>query len=774
MNLPRLLLRLLLGRRLPITTGTLAVPGIRQPVTIRRDRFGVPYIEAQTDADAWYGLGFCQGQDRAFQVEMLLRITRGTLAELVGGAGLPIDRLSRRIGFHWAAHRHLEVLDPDSREGIAAYARGLTDGAHLGCPKPAHEFALLRTRPTPVEAVDVLANMVYVGFSLSAWTAKLARLLILRQDGPDALRALDHGDLDWMPATQPVGVPSGPALDRLGQDLARMAELLGAGAASNNWAVAASRSATGRPILANDPHLPAMLPAPWYLVHLRTPDWVIRGGAFVGSPTISAGHNDVAAWGVTAGFGDNIDLFLEQVGEDGCSVLEGDRYVPCTVLRETIQVKGQAPVIEDVLITPRGPIISPVLDGEVGAISMRATWMAPMASAGPLHIPRVRSFADFRAAMGASPITSVNMVYADTSDTVGWQLVGAVPRRGAGWGVLPLPGWDPAFHWQDGPLPFEEMPHLSNPETGFVATANNKPTAGRGGPYLGSDWADGYRLARIVEVLQGRTDWDLAGMQRLQLDEVCLPWREMREAVLAAPAATDEARVALELLREWDGVVAAGSAGAAVYEAFLAEMRARLARAKAPNAFAWAVGRGFHPLLPRSHFGMRQMGLLVQLVREQPDGWFERPWPDEVASVLGSAVRWLQTRVSPSPARWAWGRVRPLRLVHSLAARRPLDKVFNRGPIPRGGDGETVAQTGRQYTDLRVNPTVIANLRMVVDVGNWEESRFVLAGGQSGNPLSPHYADQFALWQRGEALALPWSEEAVQAAAHRVLRLVPE
>jgi penicillin amidase len=415
-----------------------------------------------------------------------------------------------------------------------------------------------------------------------------------------------------------------------------------------------------------------------------------------------------------------------------------------------------------------------VLDGEVGAISMRATWMAPMPSDGALQLPRVRSFADFRAAMAASPIASVNMLYADTADTVGWQFVGAVPRRGAGWGVLPLPGWDPSFHWQDGPLPFDELPHLSDPEAGFVATANNKPTAGQDGPYLGSDWVDGYRLARIVEVLQGRTDWDLEGMQRLQLDEVCLPWREMREAVLAAPAATDEARVALELLREWDGVVAADSAGAAVYETFVVEMRARMARAKAPNAFAWAMTRGFHPMLPWSYFGIRQMGLLVQLLREQPGGWFERPWPDEVADALGSAVCWLRATVSPSPARWAWGQVRPLRLVHSLAARWPLDRMFNLGPVPRGGDHETVAQTGRQLTDLRANPTFIANLRMVVDVGNWEENRFVLAGGQSGNPLSPHYADQFALWQQGEALTLPWSDEAVQAATHRVLRLVPE
>jgi penicillin amidase len=290
---------------------------------------------------------------------------------------------------------------------------------------------------------------------------------------------------------------------------------------------------------------------------------------------------------------------------------------------------------------------------------------------------------------------------------------------------------------------------------------------------LGVDWADGYRQARIVEVLQARTDWDLAGMQALQLDELCLPWREMRSAVLSAPVHTPEAHLARDLLERWDGVVAADSVGAAVYQAFLAEMRVALTHAKAPRAVRWAMARGFHPLLARSYFGARQMGLLVQLLREQPAGWFEHPWPYVIAGALDGAVRWLQTEFGAGPEPWAWGRVRPLRLVHPLAARRPLGRIFNLGPVPRGGDGQTVSQTGRLLSDLRANPPAIANLRVVLDVGHWEDNRFVLAGGQSGNPFSPHYDDQFALWQRGEALTLAWSEEAIHEATQAELRLLP-
>jgi penicillin amidase len=317
------------------------------------------------------------------------------------------------------------------------------------------------------------------------------------------------------------------------------------------------------------------------------------------------------------------------------------------------------------------------------------------------------------------------------------------------------------------------MPHLADPEIGFVATANAKPTLEGEGPFLSVDWVDGYRQARIVEALKARQDWDLINVLALQVDEVSIPWRELRDAVLALHVGVDDARQALTMLEEWDGVISAGSPAASVFEFFVAEMVQRIARAKAPRAAQWALGKGFTPLVPRNMFTGRRIGHLVRLVREQPLGWFERSWQEEMADGLAAAFRALRERHGADPNRWAWGRVRPLTLQHSVGGQAPLDRVFNLGPFAWGGDGNTVAQTAVNPADPTANPRYIASLRMVVDVGDWEESRFVLPGGQSGNPVSPHYDDQLALWQRGEGVPIAWSPEKVVQASRTLLRLEP-
>ena len=274
------LFQLCLGRRIPIVSDTLQAPGIAQPVTIRRDRHGVPYIEAATDSDAWYGLGFCQGQDRAFQLEMLLRLAQGTLSALIGPGGLAIDRLSRRIGFWRLAQQQVGALDPATRQMFAAFARGVTEGARIGCKRPAHEFALLGAKPTPYRAVDVLANLKFIAFRVSFWSAKLTRWIVLREDGQEALTALGNADAVRMPVevlvgalgeadalrrpvVVPVEAPAGAAIARLAQDAIHLSQALGEGGASNSWALDSSRTATKRPLLANDPHLAPTLPPPW-------------------------------------------------------------------------------------------------------------------------------------------------------------------------------------------------------------------------------------------------------------------------------------------------------------------------------------------------------------------------------------------------------------------------------------------------------------------------------------------------------------------------------
>jgi penicillin amidase len=774
MNVPRFLFRLVFGRRLPITTGTLAVTGIEGPVLIQRDKYGIPYIEAEKDDDAWYGLGFCQGQDRSFQIEGLLRASRGTLAELTGREFLSMDRLCRRIGFRHAAEKQLEVLDDKTRQTLEAFARGVTDGSKIGCRRKAHEFSLLRTKPTPFLPTDVLAITKLMSFNLASnWDAELARLKILLEGNEEILAALDPTYPEWLPVTDPPGARAGRAADCLSEDLAHYFATVRHACGSNNWAIAPGRTATGRPILANDPHLPSSLPSFWYLAHVHTPNFNVGGASLVATPVFPVGHNDVAAWGITVGLVDNTDLFIEEIGPDGRSVRQGDSFIPCEVRLETIHVKDAGTKEEEVLLTPRGPIISPAFKDEEVTLSIAATWLAPRPLNGLLDVYQARNFEQFRRAFRHWPFLSLNLVYADTSGTIGWQLAGETPKRRKGWGTIPLHGWDPEVGWEDEPVPFDDMPYLVNPETGFVATANNQPIQEGREPFLGVDWLDGYRQARIVEVLQSRRDWDLRSMQNLQRDQQSIPWREMRNIVLAIPATNDETRQGLALLESWDGVVGADSSAATVFELFVVEMIQRIAEAKAPQAYKWVLGSGLTPLEYSTFFLIRRVGHLVRVLREQPEGWFQRSWPGEIADALTTVIRHLRKKYGRNPDEWAWGQVRPLALIHPVGERRLFNKVFNLKPFPWGGDSNTIGQATGPLSEPTKNPEVIASLRMVVDVGNWEESRFALPSGQSGNPLSPHYDDLLPFWKRGDGVPIAWSPEQVARLTKFTLQLVP-
>jgi penicillin amidase len=773
-NLARLLLRLFLGRRLPLTRGSRTVAGLRAPLRIHRDRWGIPCIEAGDDTDACFGMGFCHGQDRTFQLELLVRLIRGTLAELIGPMALPADRLSRRIGFRRSAQQQWPLVPSDLQEKIEAYARGVNAAHAAGLPRRPHEFVLLRNQPSTWEPADSLGVVNVISFTLCCnWDVELARLHILEKDGPEAVRALDPSYPEWLPATAPPGQPAGPGLDRLLEDLAVFLAAARIGGGSNNWAVAGSRTTTGRPILANDPHLTAALPAHWYLLQARTPTWAVAGASFLGGPAVLAGHNGHAAWGVTAACVDNTDLFVEQIGPDSASIRQGDGFVPCPVREETIAVRGEAAVTERVLVTPRGPIITPAVVSPGRALSLRATWLDARPYDGLLRLQWMRSFDELRRGLGPWPASSQNIAYADVTGAVGWKIVGQAPVRRKGKGILPMPGWDPEVGWEDDLIPAAEMPHLLNPECGFVATANNRPLPEGIGPYLGNDWMDGYRVAAIARNLAARRDWDVAAMQRLQMDQQALAWEDMRTAILAASDADPDTRIALELLRAWDGRVSVESTAAAVYELFLAEMIRRVAQTKAPRSADYAMGGRVSPLAAYNFFCYRRTGHLARLLRLQPKGWFSRSWPDEVADSLAAAVRLLRSRHGADSSSWGWGHIRPLTMHHPLGRGWLLSRIFNLDPVPYGGDADVINQGAALPLDPLGNVDNIASIRLVIDVGDWSASRFALPGGQSGNPLSPHYDDLFTLWLRGEGVAIPWTPDEVRAAARQTLELLP-
>ena len=755
----------LLGRRLAVTEGSLSVAGLASPVTVRRDRYGIPHVHAESDDDAFFALGFCHGQDRSFQLEILLRAARGTLAELVGETLLPVDRMARRIGFARAARAQLAALGQRERGALERYAAGVNAG-RAGRRRP-HELALLRQAPAEWTAADALGALGLVSFGLAGnWDMELGRLRVLERDGAEALRAVDPAYPSWLAVTAAPGHPAGTAVDRLAQDVSELAALVGGGG-SNNWALAGGRTASGRPLVANDPHLSPTLPAFWYLIHLSTPEWSVAGASVVGAPGVAVGHNDVVGWGVTNSGADVVDLYLEDdlgAALSGASGDGGAADAAVEVLEERIAVRGGDEVVERVVITPRGPIVSPA-DADGPAVSMRATYLEEIPLAAVLDAPRSASWTELRDHFADWPGAPLNLVGADASGAIGWKVVGRVPRRPGPSGLLPQPASAPAW---EGRIPAAEMPGLDDPAEGFVATANNKPVRDGEGPWIGADWMDGYRVHRISEALAEREDWDVDAVLTLQRDVRSLVWRDMRESVLSAPREDPTVRRAVDLLAAWDGEMAADSGPAALFSLFVAELTRRAAAARAPRSVEWALGRGSSPIVPWTYVGLRQAGHVAGLLRERPEGWFEDGWDAAIARALAAALADLESAGSP-----AWGALRPLTLRHPLGARGLFAPAFDLGPIPYGGDTNTVSQASNPPLDPTGDPLYVATLRVVWDVGDWDRSRVSLAGGQSGNPLSPHYCDLFDRWRQGEAVPLPFSEPAVAEATVSTLRLDP-
>ena len=763
-----------LGKRRPTVSGTLRVPGIDREVTIRRDTWGIPFIEATDEAHAWFGQGFCQGQDRAFQLEFLRRVGQGTLSEVIGPKGLPIDRLSRRIGFQQSSEEQYAMVGEDVRGDVDAYVRGINAGIQFGLKHRPHELALLRSKPGTFEATDAVNVAKLISFAMASnWDSELARLKVLSADGPEALEALDITYPEWLQVSSEYGLPAGQAADRLAEDVHIFQHSVGLATASNNWVVSAERSASGRPLIAHDPHLPATLPCAWYISHVKTPERTVTGANFVGTPGFAIGYNQFASWGVTAGHIDNSDLFIHEIGPDGCSVRRGDSFLPCQVRTETIKVRGKSPVVEQVLVTHQGPIISPALDGDHAALSLKATWLEKRTARGLLHLHHLRNFDDLRTIMRDWPGVSTNLLYGGTDGEIGWQLAGEAPVRKKGWGTIPLPASDPEVGWEDQGVPFEDMPHRRNPDCGFFATANNKPQPDGEGPFLGADWFEGYRQSRIVELLAERDDWTIEDFKRIQLDTFSVPWREIRPILQEVSATDHRAERALELLNAWDGHVSSDSVPGTVFELFLAEMIQRVVKAKAPSAAQWALGKGFVEIAPQSTIAFRRVGHLVRLLETKPPGWFDRGWLPEISDALSCVVRSLEESHGYNPDGWAWGVVRGTTLIHPVGETKPMDRVFNLGPVPSHGDTNTIHVSGVDPNDPTGNAIGVPTLRMAVEVGAWDNNYWVLAGGQSGNPLSPHYSDHFERWAVGEAIQVPFTAKAVMTAKMKSMTLVP-
>lgn len=774
----------LLGKRLTSHDGRHVV-GCRRTVQLRRDGYGVAYIDAQDEADAWFGLGFCHGQDRAGQMELTWRLTRGLLSQVLGSAGLPIDRAIRLIGVHRAATAQAELLDADTHDQLRAYTAGLNAALQSRELPRSHEHTLLRCEPSRWEPRDVVAfGLLMCCFLPSNWDVELARLIILTRDGEEAVSSLDPTWREDLPLTHPPGKHAGPASNLfVARDLEALRSFIGESGGSNAWAVHASKSALGKALMCNDPHLPAALPNLGYLARVKCPAFTVGGVSIAGIPAFITGHNEHAAWGSTSAQVDNADLFLEELSEDGQRVREREGWTRCFEHVEEIPVKGAPAVSLRVLRTQRGTIVARTGDddasiyepvptvGRSNALSFAATWLQTRPTRALLGFHHVKSFEQFREVCAKSAGCAYSLIYADR-EAVGWVLAAEVPKRKSGFGSVPLAGWEWDVGW-DGVVPSDELPWSVNPPGGFVCCANNKPVADEpNGVFLGHDFLDGFRQRRIAEQLASRDDWNVERMAELQVDLQSLPFADVREKLLALQPTNADAARALELLAAWDGKLSGDSAGASVYELFVAALNRHICEIKAPNSYQWASGKGVMKLIPGTCLNARRASFVTRLIREQPAGYFSE-WEPALLAALTEAVQTLTQKFGPKSSDWAWGDIRPLTLRHRFGDKKPLDQVFNVGPLRGYGDGTTVNQAGFEFWNPLRHSTVTAHLRSVMVVGDWGASRFVVLGGQSGNPLSAHYADLVPLHQAGQGVPVHWDDEAVRRHTVHQLTLSP-
>jgi penicillin amidase len=773
-------------RPLPRRSGRVRVPGMSRDVEVVVDTWGVPHVYASTLTDAVRAQGYLHAQDRLWQLELNRRVVAGRLAEVVGEVALPLDRWMRTLSLRHVAEQEPALLRPETTTLLQAYADGVN--ARIGEGRLPVEFTLLRHRPEPWSVVDSISWVKMMALTLSVnWESEIVRARIIDAIGPDLAAELEPGYARGMPFVVADGVDfsfigeSALARSAAAEQISGPVAVDGLG--SNNWAVHGSRTASGKPLLANDMHLGLTVPAIWYENHLVTPEFEVTGVSFPGLPGVVSGHNGHVAWGYTNGFADVQDLYVEHLRRDGDRIEYefAGQWHPADVRSETIRVKGGVSEVEQVVTTGHGPIINSLAPDHAGEQPLALRWTAhePNAMVEVLFdMNRAQSCAQMRDVLRGWHTPVQNVVYADVHGTIAHSYPGRIPVRAAGDGRTPVPGWTGEYEWT-GFVPYDELPHQQNPPSGYLATANNRVVDDRYPHWLGADFVTGNRALRIVEMLEQSESVDVATFRTMQLDQVS-PSARLTAAALRGLAADDPAvDEALRMMADWDGTLGSDSPQAAIYAVFSTTLARRLLRPHLGDVTELYTGKGITPVLAEtSILGERCREWLDATLDDASSHWWGSDdgatRESQIVAAMTETVAELTRRFGADPVRWRWGRLHSLTLRHVLGSQAPLDRVFNRGPYPMGGDGDTIwnAQVARH------DPTADAVMvgppfRFIADLADLGQSRGQLMPGQSGQVGSPHYADGIGPWLRGDYHPMVTDRTAVDGNAEARFTLVP-
>lgn len=758
---------LALRTSLPVNDGRLTIAGMHGDVTISRDADGVPTITAANDDDLSFGLGFVHAQDRLFQMELQRRYGAGRLAELFGAAAVPLDTQMRVLGLYRAAEAAFASLSPAVKSGIEAYGAGVNAAvANRGLLLPP-EFLLLRFKPEPWKPADTLVWGKLMDFQLGGnYRGELLRARLAQTVSADDMAFLYPEYPKDAPHTLASMLPlyRRLPLDRL---YALLPRAMGPHYASNNWVVDGAHSASGKPLLANDPHLGFSAPGFWYLVRLKTPQHEIEGATAAGTPLVIIGHNEKIAWGFTTTTADIEDLFIEKLDpKDSSRYMVADASLPFRTREETIKVRDDKPVTLTVRATRHGPVVTDMLPPKTidpgYVLALQTTFLGDEdGSAEALwDIDRASDWTSFKDGLKHLVGPPQNVVYADTGGTIGFIAAGRIPIRKNGDGWLPAPGWNADYDW-DGFVPFDQLPQGTNPSSGHFVSANNKIVPDSYPYFISRDWDLPDRAQRIEELLAATPRQSPETSAAIQADTLSLEAKRLVPLMTRIVPSSDQAREAVERLQAWDFRMDADKVEPLLFTAWL--------RAFARSVFFSRLGD-----LAADYWDLKPQ-VIANILTQRPDWCADPKKPNgetceiRLSEALDTALDELRRTYGGEMARWQWGRAHIAYFPNAVFERVPLLRDWLRVTIPTPGGYDTVNRGPSliRDTDHPYEQRFGAGLRIITDMTAPEQSRMMIAPGQSGNPLSPHYADLLARWR-----AFGWLVPS-RAAAANTLTLAP-
>lgn len=761
----------------PQREGQLAVAGLSAPVEIVRDTYGIPHITASNDHDLYFAQGYVHAQDRLFQMDMERRLARGELSEVYGERAFFADRLFRHLGFAARAPGILASLPEETKEIVQAYCEGVNAAMAALRAWPV-EFRILRTPPREFIPEDVAAIGLLKSFGLAQWQEEVtlyrAWRKLPREKAEEFMPRVPAGSPVVAPgfaASAPVELFPSVLFDGLASLRRSVGDLPRSGG-SNAWAVSGERSATGRPILANDPHILLPSPSLWYEIHLAAPGVDVYGVSFPGAPSVVIGHNPDIAWGFTNVMLDDADFFVERV--DGDRVMFRREWIPMTKRVEKIRVRGKKEETLTVWETPHGPVLSPVLPESSAALALRWVGFDGGDALGALHaLNRARNRKEFLAALSGFPHPAQNIVYADREGNIGVVTAGRIPVRKGGGGLLPVPGDTGEWEWA-GTVPFSENPRVWNPPERVVVAANFPPAGNSYRHYLSRLYEPPDRGKRILQMLSEEGKVSVGEFERMQQDilrpdaasVVSLAVRVARQRERETLDFGDAARI----LSGWDLRVSGDSPGATLYELFYGKM--------VENAFRDDLGPELFDEASRtSRLLWNAMDRAIDrgdsLFLENAETGVKESLDDLAARSLLDAMAFLKYRLGNVFSTWKWDRLHQVTFEHPFGKKRYLRRWFNIGPHPVPGDGRTVfKEEFRHGADFSV--VVGPSMRQVVPLGFRSMARSVITTGESGHFFERHYRDQSPLWLSGTSHPAWTDKKQIRENAESTLRLIPQ